>query len=99
MKKARIYALLVAFNLGWHLLRKRGVAEQHPLRKNVCTLFPKLFLNRSAYRTYICAVATGDALVSVDNELAVTLRDAGSGATVCACATSDALVSNLECHW
>ena len=61
-------------------------------------MFLKLFLNRSAYRTNVCAVAAGDALVSVDNELAVTLGNARGRATICACATSDALISNLESH-
>ena len=57
-----------------------------------------LFLNGCVYGASICARTAADALVSVDNVLAVTLRNAGSGATVCACATSDALVTNLKCH-
>ena len=62
-------------------------------------MYSELVLNGSANRAYVCAVTAGNALISIDYELAITLRNAGSGATVCACATSDALVSNLECHW
>ena len=80
------------------IVRKRGVASNTPCRNSVIPMLLKLFLNRSAYRTNVCAVAARDALVSVDNELAVTLRNAGNRATVCACATSDALISNLESH-
>lgn len=59
----------------------------------------KLFLNRSANRANVCAVTAGDALISIDYVLAITLRNAGSGAAVCACTARDALVSNLESHY
>ena len=57
-----------------------------------------LFLRRSANRAYVCAVTAGDALISIDYELAVTLGNATGRAAICACATSDALITNLESH-
>ena len=62
------------------------------------SMYSELFLCRSANRAYVCAVTAGDALISIDYELAVTLGNARSGATVCACTTRDALVTNLESH-
>ena len=61
-------------------------------------MYSELFLSRSANRAYVCAVTAGDALISIDYELAITLGNARSGATVCACTTRDALVTNLESH-
>ena len=61
-------------------------------------MYSELFLSRSANRAYVCTVTAGDALISIDYELAITLRNARSGATVCACTTGDALVTNLESH-
>ena len=58
----------------------------------------ELFLSRSANRAYVCAVTAGDALISIDYELAVTLGNARGGAAVCTCTTRDALVTNLESH-
>ena len=58
----------------------------------------ELFLRGSAYRAYICAVTAGDALISIDYELAITLGNARSGATVCTCTARDALITNLESH-
>ena len=57
-----------------------------------------LFLRRSANRAYVCAVAAGDALISIDYELAVTLGNARYGAAVCTCTARDALIANLESH-
>ncbi len=57
-----------------------------------------LFFSRSAYGASICASAAGDALVSVNNELAVTLGNASYGATVSTCTARDAFVRNLVCH-
>jgi len=62
-------------------------------------MYSELFLSRSANRAYVCAVTAGDALISIDNELAITLGNAGSGATVCACTARDALITNLESHY
>ena len=61
-------------------------------------MYSELFLNGSANRAYVCAVTAGDALISIDYELAITLRNARGGAAVCACTTRDALVINLESH-
>ena len=58
-----------------------------------------LLLNGSAYRTSICAGTAGNALVSVDNVLAVTLSDALLRTSVSTCTACDALVSNLVCHF
>ena len=58
----------------------------------------KLLFSRSANRASICARAAGNALVSVDNELAVTLGYATNRTSICACAASDALIGNLVCH-
>ena len=52
----------------------------------------------SSHRTSICTAAAADALVSIDNELIVTLGNARNGASICACAAVDALVGNLVCH-
>ena len=61
-------------------------------------MYSELFLNGSANRAYVCAVTAGDALISIDLELAVTLGNAGSGAAVCTCTARDALITNLESH-
>ena len=61
-------------------------------------MYSELFLRGSAYRANFCAVTAGDALISVDLELAITLGNARSGATVCTCTTRDALITNLESH-
>ena len=58
----------------------------------------KLFLSGSTNGAYVCAVTAGDALISIDNVLAVTLRNARSRALGCTCTTGDALVSNLVSH-
>jgi hypothetical protein len=58
----------------------------------------KLFLSGSTNGAYVCAVTAGDALISIDYVLAVTLGNARGRAAVCACATSDALITNLESH-
>ena len=57
-----------------------------------------LLLNRSANRAGVCTRAAADALVSVDNVLAVTLGNARNGASISASAAANALVSNLVCH-
>ena len=57
-----------------------------------------LFLRRSANRAYVCAVTAGDALISIDYELAVALGHARYGAAVCTCTARDALIANLESH-
>ena len=76
-------------------LRKKGRCQSNsPLG----VYYSKLFLRGSANRAYVCAVTAGDALISIDYELAITLGNARSGATVCACTTRDALVTNLESH-
>ena len=61
-------------------------------------MYSELFLSRSANRAYVCAVTAGDALISIDYELAITLGNARSGATVCTCTARDALITNLESH-
>ena len=61
-------------------------------------IYSELFLSGSANGAYVCTVTAGDALISIDYELAVTLRNARGGAAFCACAASDALITNLESH-
>ena len=58
----------------------------------------ELLLRGSSYGTSICTAAAANALVSVDNVLAVTLGDAAGGASISASAASDALIRNLVCH-
>ena len=57
-----------------------------------------LFLNGSANRAGVCTRAASNALVCVDNVLAISLGNARYGASVSASAASNALVSNLVCH-
>lgn len=59
---------------------------------------PELFLNRSANRAGTGAGAAIDAIVLIDNVLAVLFRDAAYGAFVSASAAGDALIGNLVCH-
>jgi hypothetical protein len=61
-------------------------------------MYSELFLRGSTNRAYVCAVTAGDALVSIDYELAIALGNARGGATVCACTARDALITNLESH-
>ena len=61
-------------------------------------IYAGLFLNRCSNRASACSRTARNALVSVDNVLAVTLGNATGGATLSASATSDALVRNLVCH-
>ena len=58
----------------------------------------ELFLSRSVYRTSVSAASAANALVSVDNVLAITLRDAAGGTSVSACTAADALIRNFVCH-
>ena len=58
----------------------------------------KLLFNRSAYRASLSTGTAANALVSVDNVLAITLGNASSGASVCASSARNALVGNLVCH-
>ena len=57
-----------------------------------------LLLNGSAYRTSVGAGTAGNALVCVDNVLAVTLGDALLRTSVSTCTASDTLIGNLVCH-
>ena len=57
-----------------------------------------LFLNRCVYRASVCARTASDALVCIDNVLAVTLSDAANGASICASAAADALIGNFVSH-
>jgi hypothetical protein len=57
-----------------------------------------LFLNRSANRAGTGAGAAIDAIVLIDNVLAVLFGDAAYGALVSASAAGDALIGNLVCH-
>ena len=52
----------------------------------------------SSHRTSICTAAAADALVSIDNVLAVTLGNATGRASVSTSAAGDALIGNLVCH-
>ena len=76
-------------------MEKGVVAMQQP---QWSVIYSELFLSGSANGANICAVTAGDALISIDFVLAITLGNATGGATVCACATSDALITNLESH-
>ncbi len=58
----------------------------------------ELFLSRCSYGASVCTVTAADALISVDNVLAIAFGNARSGATVCASAAADALIGNLVCH-
>ena len=58
-----------------------------------------LVLNGSVNGTSVFAASAANALISVDNVLAVALRDAAGGASISTSATRDASVSNLECHY
>ena len=58
----------------------------------------ELLLCGSSYGTSICTAAAANALVSVDNVLAVALGNATGGASISASAASDALIRNLVCH-
>lgn len=55
-------------------------------------------LDRSTYGANTSASTTFDASISVDDVLAVTLRDSGNRAFTCASAASDAFISNHICH-
>ena len=48
--------------------------------------------------TYACASAAIDAVVCIDNILAVALCDAAYGTFVCASTACDAIIGNLICH-
>ena len=76
-------------------MEKGAVAVQQPLWSMSNS---ELFLSGSANGANICAVTAGDALISIDYELAVALGNATGGAAICACAASDALITNLESH-
>jgi len=52
----------------------------------------ELFLSRCSYGACICASAAADALISVDNVLAVAFGNARNRAAVCASAAADALI-------
>ena len=58
----------------------------------------KLLLNGRTNGASVSASAAADALISVDNVLAVSLGDAANRTTVSASAAADAFVSNLESH-
>lgn len=58
----------------------------------------KLFLSGSANRTYTCASTAANTCVSVDNVLAVTLRNSVYRAALSASAASDAIIRNNVCH-
>ena len=55
-------------------------------------------LRGSANRANAGASAAGNAGISVDNELAVSLGDGGNGTFLSARATGDALVADRICH-
>ena len=57
-----------------------------------------LFSRRSFYRTSRSTSAAVNALVGIDNELAVTLRNRFNGAVRCASAAADALIGNFISH-
>ena len=57
-----------------------------------------LFLNGCVYGASICARTAADALVSIDNVLAIAFRNAIGRTCICACATADAFIRNLVCH-
>ena len=57
-----------------------------------------LFLNRCVYGASVCARTASDALVSVNNVLAVALSDAANRASICASAAADALIGNFVSH-
>ena len=58
-----------------------------------------LFLYGSTNGAGICARAAADALISVDNVLAVAFGDAANRASICTSATADAFIGNLVCHF
>ena len=58
----------------------------------------ELFLYGCSYGASVSTCAAADALISVDNVLAVAFGNAINGATVSASAAADAFVSNLVCH-
>ena len=57
-----------------------------------------LFLNRCVYGASVSAGTAADALVSVNNVLAVALGNATYRTSIGACATADALIGNFVCH-
>ena len=57
-----------------------------------------LLLCRCSYGTSVRAGTAADALVLVDNVLAIALGDAAHGTSIGASATADALIRNLVCH-
>ena len=61
-------------------------------------IYAGLFLNRCSNRASACARTARNALVSVDNVLAVTLGNALAGTSFSTCTASDALVCNYVCH-
>ena len=58
----------------------------------------KLLLCGSAYRASVSASAAADALVSVDNVLAVTLGNTSNRARICASTAADTFIGNFVCH-
>ena len=76
-------------------MEKGVVAMQQP---QWSVIYSELFLSGSANGAYVCTVTAGDALISIDYELAVALGNARYGAAVCTCTARDALIANLESH-
>lgn len=61
-------------------------------------LFIELLSFGSLYGAGICTSAALDALISVDNVLAVALGDSLYGALCCASAAGDAIITDNVCH-
>ena len=58
----------------------------------------RLFGSRSLYGASTLASTALNALVGIDNILAVALCDAAYGTFVCASTACDAIIGNLICH-
>ncbi len=80
------------------VLRRNRVLRIYPGRGRLSFRINLLLLCGRSYRTSICTATAADALISVDNILAVTLGNATGGTCVSACAARDALIGNLVCH-
>ena len=79
-------------------LGQRDVSKKRRIKHLFFLFLQKLFFCRSANGANVCAATAANTLVSVDNELAVTLGDATNGASVSASAAANAFIRNLVCH-
>lgn len=76
--------------------RRRLAAENTAAQtERLCT---ELFSNRCAYGASICTSAAINALLGIDNVLAVSFGDRFNGATVSASAATETFVGNFVSH-